>query len=210
MGEITSLFPRKVMEAVVGSIDRAAMLASLGLDLEAPWDPKAMISDLDYYDMLEKIAAQTDVTALPVTVGASMRCDEYGALGLAWKAAPNLLASFSRIERFARLWTSVVSYELQNTSDGVLFVLHRDAPQRLGVRLSNETSLVASVSIARQVSPLPLAPLKAFFKHRAPKTTAPHEDYLQCPVVFDAPHYALLFAPEALEQPNILGDEGIT
>ncbi len=210
MGEITSLFARKVIDAVGDAIDARATLASVGLDLDASWDPKEMISADSYYDMLERIAEQVDVTDLPVKVGASMRCDEYGALGLAWKAAPNLLGSYSRIERYARLWTSVVSYELRDTPDGTLFLLHREGPHRLGVRLSNETSLVAGVSIARQVCPVPFAPLRVFVKHPAPRTKDHHEAYFQCPVEFDAEHYALLLSPESLAQPNILGDAGIT
>ena len=210
MGQVTSLFARKVVAATGDAIDAKAMLASVGLEVDAPSDPKEMISAEAYYAMLERIAESVDVTALPVEVGASMRCDEYGALGLAWKAAPNLLGSFSRVERYARLWTSVVSYELKDTPEGILYVLHREGPGRLGVRLSNETTLIASVSIARQVCPVPFAPLKVFVRHSPPHTKVHHEQYLRCPVDFNAEYYALLFSRASLEQPNILGDEGIT
>ncbi|WP_246138084.1 AraC family transcriptional regulator ligand-binding domain-containing protein [Maritimibacter fusiformis] len=64
--------------------------------------------------MLERIADQIDVTDLPVRTGASLRLDEYGALGrLAFKAATTLGASYARVKRYARLWTSVVEYELR-------------------------------------------------------------------------------------------------
>ncbi|MDX8351018.1 AraC family transcriptional regulator [Cognatiyoonia sp. IB215182] len=210
MGQVTSLFARKVVSAAGDKIDPVRVLASVGLEIDAPWDPKAMISAEAYYAMLEQIAEEIDVTALPVQVGASMQTDEYGALGLAWKAAPNLLGSLARVERYARLWTSVVSYELRDTSDGALYILHREGPNRLGISLSNETSLIATVSIARQVCPVPLAPLRAFFRHPPPPTKEHHERYLDCPVDFDADHNALLFSKASLVQPNILGDEGIT
>ena len=103
MGQVTSLFARKVVGVAGHAIDGRALLRSVGLDADGPWDPKEMISAEAYYSMLERVAEQVDVTALPVQVGASMRCDEYGALGLAWKAAENLLGSFSRVERYARL-----------------------------------------------------------------------------------------------------------
>ena len=210
MGQITSLFARKMVAAAKGAVDARAALASVGLDPDAAWNPKEMIQDDAYYAMLERMAGQMDVTALPVKVGASMRCDEYGALGLAWKAAPNLRGSFARVQRYARLWTSVVRYELRDTPDGTLYIIHRDGPRRLGVRLSNETTLIASVSLARQVCPVPFKPLKAFIQHASPKTTKHHEDYLGCPVQFAAGHDALLFSPESLAQPNRLGDEGIS
>ncbi len=210
MGQITSLFPRKVVAAVADGVDKAAVLASVGLDLNAPWNPKEMISSDAYYGMLEDLAEQMDVTALPVTVGASMRCDEYGALGLAWKAAPNLRGSFSRVERYARLWTSVVSYELRPVSEGIQYIVHREGPRRLGVRLSNETTLVATVAIAREVSPVPFSPIRAFVQHDAPRRISDHEDYFGCPVEFGAAQDGLLLSPASIEQPNKLGDEGIS
>ena len=210
MGQITSLFARKMVAAAGQAVDARAALASVGLDPDGPWNPKEMISADAYYAMLERMAEQMDVTALPVKVGASMPCDEYGALGLAWKAAPNLLGSFTRVERYARLWTSVVTYELRAVPDGMLYSVQREGPRRLGVRLSNETTLIATVSIARQVCPVPFAPLRAYVQHPPPQTTTYHEDYLGCPVEFGAGHDGLLLSRASLEQPNRLGDEGIS
>lgn len=210
MGQITSLFARKVLAAAADDVDKTAAFASVGLDPDAPWDPKEMISADAYYAMLESLAAQMDVTSLPVKVGASMRCDEYGALGLAWKAAPTLMASFTRVARYARLWTSVVSYELRPVADDILYIVHRDGPRRLGVRLSNETTLIATVAISREVCPRPFAPLRAFIRHAAPRTTTHHEAFFGCPVEFGADHDGLLLSRTSLEQPNRLGDEGIS
>ena len=99
-----------------------------------------------------------------------MRCDEYGALGLAWKAASNLLGSFTRVARYARLWTSVVSYELWEVPEGLLYIIHRDGTHRLAMPLSNEINVIATVAVARQVCPVPFSPLKAYLSHPAPMT----------------------------------------
>lgn len=210
MGYVISLFARKMVAAAGDGVDAVALLQSVGLDPEGPWDPKAMIPADAYYNLLERIAAQTDVTDLPVRVGQSMRCDEYGALGLAWKAARDLGGSLSRVERYARLWTSVVGYELRPAPRGVLYILHRPGERRLGSRLSNEATLVSTISLARQVSPEPVTPLEVRIGHAEPKSTAAHEDWFGCPVQFNAGLDALLFSSETLAQPNILGDEGIS
>lgn len=210
MGVITSLFPRKIVAAAGAEVDARALLGSIGIDADAPWDPKQMVADTDYYDLLERIANQIDVTELPIRTGASMRLDEYGALGLAFKAATTLGRSFGRIERYARLWTSVVEYELRPDPRGTLFILHRDGARRLGLRLSNETTLVSAVSIARQVSPEPVTPREVLVKHPAPRSVVGHEDWFGCPVRFGQSLDAVLFSPETLAQPNILGDEGIS
>ena len=210
MGQVTSLFARKMIAAAGAKIDGPALLTSVGLDPDAPWDPKVMIEASAYYDMLESIADQIDVTDLPLKTGASMRCDDYGALGLAWKAAPNLMGSLSRVERYARIWTDVVEYEIRPMDEGILYVLHRAGPRRLGLRLSNETTLAGTVTVAREVSPGPFAPLRAFLKHEGPASADAHEAFFGCPVEFGAKHDALLFSQESLLAPNRLGDEGIT
>jgi AraC-like DNA-binding protein len=210
MGYVTSLFVRKMVAAAGPRVDATALLSLAGLVSNEPWDPKVMVPDTRYYDLIETIAAQIDATELPIKVGASMHCDEYGALGLAWKAAPTLYGSLSRVERYARLWTSVVEYKLRDDPRGVLFILHREGPRRLGMRLSNEATLASAVSLSRQVCPVPFAPLEVWIKHAAPANTAYHEAYFGCPVRFGADLDALLFSPAALDQPNILGDEGIS
>ncbi|MGI1663569.1 AraC family transcriptional regulator [Palleronia sp. KMU-117] len=210
MGYVTSLFARKMVAAAGSQVDAPALLASAGIDPDGPWDPKAMIPAATYYDMLERIARQVDVTDLPVRTGASMRLDEYGALGLAFKAATTLGASYARVERYARLWTSVVGYELRPVPTGTLFILHRPGERRLGMRLSNEATLASAVSIGRQVCPVPFAPLEVLVRHSAPKSVDAHERWFGCPVRFDAPLDAILLSPESLAQPNILGDEGIS
>lgn len=210
MGYVTSLFARKIIAAAGDAIDGAALLRGAGIDPDGPRDPKAMIPDGAYYDMLERIAAEVDVTDLPVRTGASMRLDEYGALGLAFKAATTLGGSYARVERYARLWTSVVAYELRPDPRGTLFILHRPGERRLGMRLSNEATLASAVSIARQVSPVPVAPLEVMARHPAPKSIAAHEDWFGCPVLFGADLDAILFSRQTLAQPNILGDVGIS
>lgn len=139
-----------------------------------------------------------------------MRLDEYGALGLAFKAATTLGASYARVERYARLWTGVAEYELRSATEGSLFILHRAGERRLGMRLSNEATLASAVSIARQVCPVPLAPMEVLVQHPAPRSIAAHEAWFGCPVRFGADLDAILYSEETLARPNILGDEGIS
>lgn len=210
MAYVTSLFARKMVAAAGAAIDQRKTLEDTGVDPDAPWDPKIMIPAVDYYEMLERMAEQIDVTELPVHVGASMRCDDYGALGLAWKAAPTLMGSCSRIERYARLWTDVVSYELRDHKDGTLLILHRDGERRLGLRLSNEATLASAVSLSRQVCPVLFKPHEVFVKHGEPNSKAFHEAWFGCPVTFENELDAILISNEDMERRNILGDEGIS
>lgn len=211
MGAITSLFVRKVVAAAGPGTDARNLLASVGLEADATVDPKVMIADTAYYDLIERIASETDITDLPLRTGASMRCDDYGALGLAFKAAPTLQGSFSRVERYARLWTNVVEYELRSVGNTVWFFLQRSGPRRLGLRISNEATLASAAAIAREVSTDGIFdPIEVHLQHAAPASTRAHEDYFGCPVHFGSDRDALLLSKDALARPNRLGDEGIT
>lgn len=211
MGMVTSLFVSKMVSAAVPKAAAADLLASAGINPDASVDPKLMVSDTVYYELLERIAENTDVTDLPLRVGATMRCDEYGALGLAFKAAPTLFGSYRRVARYARLWTSVVEYELAPADGAKWFILHRAGPRRLGLRLSNEATLASATAIAREVSSTgAFHPREVHLQHPAPRMTSHHEAYFGCPVVFGSDRDALLISQHALDNPNRLGDEGIT
>ncbi len=211
MRAVTSLFVRKMVRAASPGIDEAGFLRSVGLDPDAAADPKAMVTDLVYYDLLERIAQKIDVTDLPLRTGASMRCDDYGALGLAFKAAPTLYGSYARVARYGRLWTSVVSYELRPLGDNVLFALHRAGPRRLGMRLSNEATLASAVAIAREVATDGrFSPREVHLRHPAPRDISEHEAYFGCPLVFGSDQDGLVISPQAMNRANRLGDKGIT
>ena len=81
MGQVTSLFARKVVSVAGDAIDAGKVLASVGVDVDGAWDPKQMLDESDFYSMIELMAEKMDVTSLPLIVGEAMRPDEYGALG---------------------------------------------------------------------------------------------------------------------------------
>jgi AraC-like DNA-binding protein len=211
MGAITSVFVRKVVRAVGAAVDQDALLRSIGLDPSGESDVAHMVSDAAYYALLERIDALLGGPVdFPLRVGASMDCDDYGAFGLAWKTAPTLRSSFARAERYWRLLTSVLEYEVRPRGSDAFFLLHRAGERRLGLRMSNEATLASVTSIIRQVSPEDFAPLEVHLKHPPPAVTAMHETYFGCPVDFESDMDSLLVAGETLARPNRLGDEGIT
>ena len=164
MGQITSLFVRKVVGVVEVSIDKDALLRSVGIEPDSPVDPSQMVSDAEYYAFLERIAAaENNGATLPLRAGAAMRCDDYGAFGLAWKSATNLRGSYERAERYARVLTSVSTYEVERVDQGAFMHLHRVGERRLGMRLSNEATIASIVSISQQVSTKLFKPLAVYF-----------------------------------------------
>ena len=211
MGFVTSIFPRRMVQAAGNAVDGRALLRSIGLDPDDPLDVTQMVSDDAYYGLLEQIAEQMpNGHELPLRVGALMRPDDYGALGLAWKSAPTIRHSLERVERYCRLWTDNLTYELRDEPGGALFLLHRFGERRLGMRLSNEATLASATSLVRQTSSSTFRPREVHIQHAAPEIISAHERYFGCPVHFGSDKDGLSISDEALEQPNHLGDDGIS
>ena len=209
MGQITSLFVHKVLGQVQGPADTRALAATVGVDLDAPVDPAKMVPAHDYYALFEAAArADENGVGLPLRTGASMRCADYGAFGLAWKAAQTLADSCQRAVRYARVLTSVSTYTLERHEDGTgVFELHREGERNLGMRLSNEATLASVVSIAREVAATPFTPLAVEIRHPAPGAADLHQQHFGCPVTFDAGRDAIHLSRRALSEPNRQGDE---
>lgn len=170
-----------------------------------------MVADTDYYVLCEKLIREdSQGHSLPLRVGASMRCDDYGAFGLAWKTAPNLRGSYARAERYGKVLTSVSTYEVQAEDDHFLMILHREGKRHLGLRLSNEQTLAAVTQISREVCRTAFKPDVVYFKHAGPEDTSAHRAYFGCEVIFSSDRDAIQVSPELLASPNRLGDSAVS
>ncbi|MEM7043840.1 MAG: AraC family transcriptional regulator ligand-binding domain-containing protein [Pseudomonadota bacterium] len=216
MGQISTLFVHKVVDAAMVAAPRdvarrRAMLQSVGVDPDAPVDPKRMILDSDYYGLCERVVREdAHGVSMPLRVGASMRCDDYGAFGLAWKSAVDLRGSYQRAERYGRVLTSVSAYEVRSEHGRVYMMLHREGERRLGLRISNEQTVVAITEISREVSQRSFSPDAVYFKHPSPGDISAHEAYFGCPVHYGSDRDALEVSEELLSATNRLGDASIS
>lgn len=210
MSDITSLYVHKVLAQVDASVETDDLLKRLGMVPDAPIDPKKMVSSTAYYDFFETLSSRDPQgLSLPLRIGASMRSDEYGAFGLAWKSAPNLRGSYVRSERYGRVLGSAEAYTLQKTTDGWFFNLDKAGDGRLGQQLSNEASMSAVDAISKEVSSAVFMPLAVYFKHPPRGDASVFEDHFGCPVHFESGRDALQVSEESMDAPNKLGDETI-
>ena len=211
MGQITSLFVHKVIAQANDKLDTRPFLKRVGVDPDAPVDPKVMVTDTDYYDFFAAVArADPSGVELPLRVGATMRCEEYGAFGLAWKSALNLRGSCERAARYGRVLSSVSTYEPCEAEEGVYMHLHREGDRtNPGLRMSNEATIASMAAISDEVSTTKFQPLAVYFKHNAPAATESHERHFGCSVHFGTDKDALLISHETMIAPNRVGDAGI-
>ncbi len=210
MSQITSLYVYKVVGQARPGVETRDLVEGLGLDPDGPIDPARMVASQDYYRFFAALAQRDpDGLALPLRIGASMRSDEYGAFGLAWKSAPDLRGSFVRSERYGHVLGSAETYSIEPHDQGCFFSLDKAGNGGLGMRLSNEASMSAVATISDEVATAAFRPVAVYFKHAARGPIEVHENHFRCPVYFETDRDALLVSDEALKTPNRLGDATI-
>ena len=211
MGFISSLFVRKVVTVANDRVDKPAMMRRYGVDPDNMPDMSVMIPAAEYYALLEELAGyDAEDEAFNLRASASMICEDYGAFGLAWKSALTLRGSFERAERYARLLTSVSTYELREDGEDVILVHHREGNTPPGLLLSNEATIGSIQTICQEVSPSGFHPKTVFFRHAATKPVSLFEAFFQCPVHFGAEFNGLRITRDQLNASNRLGDEAMS
>ena len=220
MGWISAVFAHKVIDVAVinaageksaGETIRRRLLRSVDLDPAAPVDPEHMIGDSEFFALLERIADEVEHGRdVALRVGASMRCDDYGAFGLAFKSAIDLESSYLRVERYGRVVTSIANFRLVQGPDSTFMEVIPGENDRAGLRLTSELALGAATAISREVGGDDFAPLAVHISHSAPEDRSVFEAHFRCPIHFGASRDALEVSTERLRHPNRLGDTSIS
>jgi len=188
-----------------------ALFESVGLDPLAPVDPSALISDGDFFALMESIAELGSCGRfVPIHMGASMRCDDYGAFGLAFKSAPNLLGSYARVERFGKVVTSIANFHVERSGTSVFMEVIQGRDRRLGLKMTNELALAAATSISREVSSDDFSPVAVHLMSERPNDEGEYQMHFRCPVHFGADRDALEVSATAAARANRLSDEGMS
>ncbi|WP_171230895.1 AraC family transcriptional regulator [Ruegeria sp. HKCCA6707] len=216
MGWISTVFVHKALNAAVTleCVDpetRLALFASVGLDPSAPVDPGAMISDGDFFALLERIADIGDRgRSVAIHMGALMRCNDYGAFGLAFKSAPNLLGSYARVERFGKVVTSIANFRVGQVGPSVFMEVIQGRDRRLGLKMTNELALAAATSISREVSDDDFSPVAVHLMSDRPNDDGAYQEHFRCPIHFGADRDALEVLTTIASRANRLSDDGMS
>lgn len=186
---------------------RDQLLRTLGLPPRSSIQRDQMVRDADFFDLLEQMAAfDSQGRSLAVRVGHQMRCDDYGAFGLAFKSAVTLLGSFKRVERFGKTVTSIANYSVERNGTSAFMRVHKGDPQRLGLFMTNELAVAAAAALSREVSLGAFIPSYISFAHAAPQNIIEFQHVFGCPIRFDAEQDGFEIADVHLNRENRLGD----
>ena len=216
MGYISAMFAVKFAHIATTDIpspqaERRALCRTVGIDADRSVEPKQMIRDTTFFGFLEHIAREyEDGRSVAIRVGASMRCDDYGAFGLAFKSAIDLWGSFQRVERYGKVVTSIANYVVERGDASSLMALSPDDETRLGLRMTKELALAAATALSREVSKQPFSPVAVLLSHEEPDDLSAQEAHFRCPVHYGADRDGLEISDELLRAGNRLGDARIS
>ncbi|MDJ0712384.1 MAG: AraC family transcriptional regulator ligand-binding domain-containing protein [Woeseiaceae bacterium] len=216
MGYISAMFAVKFAHIATAHVpspqaNRRALCQRVGIDADSAVDPKQMIRDTTFFGFLEHIAREYEHgRSVAIRVGASMRCDDYGAFGLAFKSAIDLWGSFQRVERYGKVVTSISNYVVEPGDESSFMALSPDDETRLGLRMTNELALAAATALSREVSKQPFSPVVVLLSHEEPDDLSAQEAHFRCPVHYGADRDGLEISDELLRAGNRLGDARIS
>ncbi len=212
MSQLSTLYARKSIAQADASLDQDSLLRSVGIDPATPLDLDQMITEDAYCTLLETLAAaEAGRIAFHVRTGASMRCADMGAVGLAWKSSATLRDGFDRACRYISVLARPRTMEVVRRASDTKVILHRlTGATRLGAKLSNEASFCTVAAISRDSTQRDVAFKHVYCAHEQISDRQALEDYLQCPVNFNSDADTILIDNAELDQPNALGDDAIS
>ena len=209
MSNISSLFVRKVIAAASDSVDKPGLLREMGLDPDASSDVDVLVSGGAYLELLEQLAEhETGPVSFHLRAGGTMRCDDYGVLGLAMKSAPTLMDSFLRIERYGKLLVGESAYSVETLAHGVCMQINRGS-SRYGLRLSNEAAISTFWALSKDSTGRTFHPVAVYYEHAPVGATDHYESFFGCSVVFESGFNGLCITEELAAEPNRVGDSAI-
>ncbi|SFH62543.1 AraC family transcriptional regulator [Albimonas pacifica] len=210
MAAISALFVRKHIAAAERIADKRALWVLAGLTPQAAEDPEAWVAPDAYFALLEAIAESEapDVRFL-TTVCAAMRCEEFGAIGLALKSAPTLRHAFQRQARYALRFNSASTFAFEDLGEVYGFVHRSPQAARPGAWLSSEGALATFVTLFREATGPDLRPVRVQFRHPPLGTRGALEALFGVAPEYGAEADGMQFSTAHVDRPCAVGDLAI-
>ncbi|PWN07389.1 AraC family transcriptional regulator [Rhodohalobacter mucosus] len=181
-------------------------VSHLGIREILQHDSKYAPTDV-FFELYEIIDEHLE-PAFSVRVGQLMVLDDFDVLGLAWKTCLSPRDMFKRCERFFILMTDTQIYKVTGEGETGNITIYRDAVRR-GIEISNESSIVATLTVIHKITGADIRPLSVSFAHGRPDEIGRYEDFFGCEVHFEQDYNRLVFKSEDLDTRTVKADESI-
>lgn len=215
MGYISTIFACRALELCCADQPDSAgiqkrLLKASGIKPALLKGRDKMISNADFFLLLELIDKECHSgRSIGFRVGASMRCDDYGAFGLGFKSAIDLGGSFKCVERYGKVVTNVANFSISRSSKSTWMTVPAASTDRLGEIMTTEMALAAATALSREVSGEAFSPVQLSFRHAAPEDDSFATAFFRSPVRFGADRNGIKVDNTSLASENRLGDAKI-
>ncbi|MBO9407807.1 AraC family transcriptional regulator [Shimia sp. R9_1] len=210
MTAVSAMYARKQIEQAVKLPDKAPLYKIIELTPEQVQDPAVMVPIAAYLSLIEAIAqSEWPDLQFHMRTSQSMRCDEFGVFGLAFKSAPTVRQGLQRLQQYVRLHNRVSEFAAEPEGGAYVWSMKGPAVARLGSALSNEAAMATTLVLCREATQTALTPTKVEFSHTREGSKAALLDHFGVMPEFDATRDAIHFDMAEVEQPCAVGDAAI-
>ncbi|HJV94790.1 MAG TPA: AraC family transcriptional regulator [Albitalea sp.] len=182
-------------------LDARALCAEAGIDLDELAAPAARCSSAKVSQLWQLAAQRSGNPAIGLVAPHVVRPANFEVVGYAMMSSPNLYAGLERLVRYLRIISDAVTVTLSPRGDQCRVSLEILGGHQLAPRQRFEFSLLSVLTFCRWISGRDLRPLAVELTHPAPADLQPYDEAFRCPLRFDAPDNALVFARADLDLP---------
>jgi AraC-like DNA-binding protein len=173
-------------------------LESAGFDPSQLADPDARIPRTLAREVLRAAVDRSGDRALGVHAGESTELSDFGAMGQAVSACPDVRSAFECMGRYARLHDENIETRLVEQGEQAEWQVRNEVPQT--VLAANDFQVTVITTILHLLDPNE-TPLEVHLQHAAPTDAAEYDRVFRAPVRFGAPHNAIVIPRALLDRP---------
>ncbi len=182
-------------------LDVAALLDEAGLDAAALSDPDSRFPTERVSLLWQLAVARSGNPAIGLVNSNVVKPASFDVVAYAMMSSPNLLGILERVVRYVAILSDAASLVVMEDDEGYRMILELFGGGQPVPRQRVEFDLMTFLSFCRWVTNRDLRPLALELKFPAPANPQPYQDAFKCPLRFNAPANALLFARSDVMSP---------
>jgi AraC-like DNA-binding protein len=185
-----------------------ALAAQAALPPEALADPDGRVPLDRFIALWEAIEAAPGSADFGFWLGRNTSVPNLGAVGYAMVHAPDVRAAFHCLTRFARVIGDVISPEIEERGEHVVFQ-RAEAARIARLSVLSAAAPVGTLTLLRELTGVDPGGLvvSASFQHPPPAAPERYRQALGCPVEFNAPAVSLVIQRRAFDLPLRRSDQ---
>jgi AraC-like DNA-binding protein len=182
-------------------LDTHALFEEAGLDLAALSDPDARFPTESISLLWQLAVTRSGNPAIGLANSSVVKPGSFDVVAYAMMSSPNLLGILERAARYVDVLSDAATLTIADDREGYRLILELFGGKHPVPRQRFEFDLMTLLSFCRWVTNRDLRPLAFELRFPPPADLQPYQDAFKCPLRFNAPVNALLFAPADVTLP---------